>query len=716
MRKAQIRNCNVELRTCRKDTDSNIVIAKKTELRKLIANLMKTEGQKETAFLLFFATQNDSRQYNALSKHHHFNNIDSYSLSLNDFNDNGGSIYRVLEKYKNSGVKKINILLSGTGGRIKAVIYFHKYLIKHFNEINVYVYDNVGSALAVLALSANKLYVNNKANIDNDTASISKLDVQIPYWRENTDGNCLDIENYRQVTLEKLLVAFDDADKYKDFAVKVGHGYLYEHPLRKLWKKEYKKLRNAEWELVDGKKVFEGLTSNEIHAMYDAYEYFSCVINKVQPNANVKALTAPTSDLLAKCNFGKAVYHHGSNMHTYNFNNLGINFKEILSSEMDVNFFNLMNAINAKCNEMVNLDDVKKIFMFGIANALSDVYICTEMRKPSISNIDEYFKHIYELHLNEKASSKENPYLGFRGQTIDYGAISASVFRDIRIDSENEQYMFSLENSADIFHSKGEIPPKNVSYATALNICKQQHYGIPTRFLDISFCPLIALYFACADPKLEFGEGKNIETGVVYVFSFDVEEYDSLYTEQKALAYAHLINLNKIEKNDLFQALNDCKRFITLLKRYLNYVYSVVLMCKNKNFMGKTFGCYNLDESPYITSLKILREKAAKKGINGIVDIIDSLIGQMNQFVFFSDEQYKDNYATILSYVVNFYDNLPLHFFYIIKENYGKLLQKLFGNAKKTSVVRDICYADFCFLWKRRCFMHPITQLRPIKD
>jgi len=702
---------DVRLRNCDVETDSKIVIDKTNELNSLIKELVQTKEQEGAAFLLFFASQNDRREYNTLREQKFYKNHYGCSFSLNDFDDDSGhlqgEIYEAIEACKSADKRKINILLSGTGGQIEAMVSFHKYLRDHFSEINVFVYDNVGSALAMFALSSDNLYVRkDKEYVANKSSSISNLDVLVPCWRswsEDEAKTCLDSRRYPQVSLEKLLVAFDDGDKYRPQAEEVGHGYLYDNPYRKFWKVEYQTLVDENGKDVSGEEAFRTYEKHVL-SMYETYKYFGEKIREIRPKVEVDALTAPTSDLLAACRFGKAVYHHGSRMYTYDFDKLGIDdFKLIPKKPKEDGFFSILNKINSKCKELIGLDDIKKVFAFD----QSDVFICTEERKSIVSEITGYFVQIHEYY-EKKASSagSGNFYLGFRGQTVDYGALSSSVFRnEKRVNAEGKIYQDSLENCTDIFnsHKTASVPPRHVSHSTPLNICKQQHYGIPTRFLDISFCPLMALYFACSDEKLEFGNGDEPKNGVVYLFSFDENDYDNLYAEQKVLAYSHLVKLTGKEKENLFKTIKDYKRYIELLKRYLDYVYGKACLCEDKNFLHKDFGgiyghLYDDENgSPYIDSLKILKEKVKANRIDGIDRIIDKLMKEMELFVSLSDVDYAKHRALFLHLTNNFYKDIQVLFFRALLKKHEKILEKILGKSKFSDEARDVCYADFLF-------------------
>ncbi len=121
-----------------------------------------------------------------------------------------------------------------------------------------------------------------------------------------------------------------------------------------------------------------------------------------------------------------------------------------------------------------------------------------------VTNIAEYISEIKGIRdklLDERSSDR----LFFRGQCNVNWDIRPSIFRNSLISVEEEMIEKAISR----------VPDEFINCNTAFDeLTKLQHYGLPTRLLDVTMNPLVALYFACCSKeKSEESEESN---GVVY--------------------------------------------------------------------------------------------------------------------------------------------------------------------------------------------------------
>lgn len=131
--------------------------------------------------------------------------------------------------------------------------------------------------------------------------------------------------------------------------------------------------------------------------------------------------------------------------------------------------------------------------------------------------------------------------ISFRGHSKLEYELTPSVLRDGLYEQEHRIYneiMTECSHEFDNCKLHNEI------------LAKMQHYGVPTRLLDVTINPLIALYFACG------GNGAtNGEDGVVFVI-FTEESKIKQYDSDTVSILSSLPRFNKKEKDKMLKHAN----------------------------------------------------------------------------------------------------------------------------------------------------------------
>lgn len=135
-------------------------------------------------------------------------------------------------------------------------------------------------------------------------------------------------------------------------------------------------------------------------------------------------------------------------------------------------------------------------------NSTVDIAKCYPFEE--IRSVSQYMRHIEDATRQLKSDMVRDEYLAFRGQSNIAYELIPSLARPLKYRADVQMLHFEKEL---IYTAQHEYPKEflNIDSPTELLI-KLQHYGIPTRLLDITTNALVALYFACCSSPNADGE------------------------------------------------------------------------------------------------------------------------------------------------------------------------------------------------------------------
>lgn len=157
---------------------------------------------------------------------------------------------------------------------------------------------------------------------------------------------------------------------------------------------------------------------------------------------------------------------------------------------------------------IVFLDENEKLNIFSFDDYRDIRRFVTRASLSSATSFSDFYRK-----LRLKCKNESGLRYFFRGHSDYTYSITPSIFRDHNIENEGRMYHEAIRNNPFEF-------TENMS--TFDKLVKMQHYELPTRLLDITTNPLVALYFAC--------KGSDNQDGAVIIFSMTEEQikyYDS---------------------------------------------------------------------------------------------------------------------------------------------------------------------------------------------